>query len=514
MRAMVTHSCISDSAEYRGSDSPNWNSSASASTVGKGRGTREVGAEKGRGEAASGRYWTHSSSEPTSAATGSEYVTTDDSEPDGGGLRRGEAQDREEEAMRDCSRDAAWAEYIDAAFANKSADVRAIWCKIPANSFFHLTTLPLAFGESPHEFARKMREGEYLSCMHQLESFRANIARKYGFDCDGHRAAGTQLVVFCLVYAQFSTEHPSVRARRYSDQADCNEQFLLLEQAKLYTQDTCPIPLWDKKRLRAWTGDSLARYYCLRGKFSGALPWASAAIKAETDPLSFAVYSQHAAFILSNLKRHHDAVKTLEGVLQVLDDLRRKTLHNLTVEERKALSRNFGGKRSKKSDEGRVTEDGGKSGGALDLSWSVREVEVIEKSVDGDEHVGEKSASWGEDDYKNLSIVMQVSVFSARRTLIDSPRAPQVLHHPGSRSLVQIIQDVLALTAVTLTNLAIEHLHIFRVRTRARVQMEEEEEEEEEEKERLYLWRCCVCALLDDVRSPMQRVRYRSMGIK
>jgi hypothetical protein len=51
----------------------------------------------------------------------------------------------------------------------------------------------------------------------------------------------------------------------------------------------------------------MARHYVLKGKFSGALAWCNVAMTVETDPLCFAVWSLHAALILTNLTRHQVA---------------------------------------------------------------------------------------------------------------------------------------------------------------------------------------------------------------
>jgi|LauGreDrversion2_3_1035106.scaffolds.fasta_scaffold22075_2 hypothetical protein len=59
-----------------------------------------------------------------------------------------------------------------------------------------------------------------------------------------------------------------------------------------------------QNRLRAWAADCMARHYVLQGKFSGALAWCNVAMTVETDALCFAVWSLHAALILTNLTRH------------------------------------------------------------------------------------------------------------------------------------------------------------------------------------------------------------------
>ena len=87
----------------------------------------------------------------------------------------------------------------------------------------------------------------------------------------------------------------------------------------------------EKKRLRAWTADSMARYYCLRGKPSNALQWCRIAMKVwlawngrfclfaetwrevlcnhrpekqqvETNTLCLALWSQHTAVVLVSYK--------------------------------------------------------------------------------------------------------------------------------------------------------------------------------------------------------------------
>jgi hypothetical protein len=55
----------------------------------------------------------------------------------------------------------------------------------------------------------------------------------------------------------------------------------------------------------------MARHYVLKGKFSGALAWCNVAMTVETDALCFAVWSLHAAFILTNLSRHQVAARSL-----------------------------------------------------------------------------------------------------------------------------------------------------------------------------------------------------------
>ena len=133
---------------------------------------------------------------------------------------------------------------------------------------------------------------DYLGCMHHLESFRAKIAQKYGFECDGHRAgltkkldfcpgrfqscfeillrtvplhlffrlldshvtkgththtaASTQLVVFCLVWAQHLTEFPGGSGKTALKRIASNEAYLLLEKATQFTHRASNFPLWDK----------------------------------------------------------------------------------------------------------------------------------------------------------------------------------------------------------------------------------------------------------------------------
>ena len=87
-----------------------------------------------------GRSWSYTSSEPytgTTAGTGSEHVTTDDSDADAGrarGEQNGESRGMERADGKVIGDRAAWvSDYVDAAFLCKSVDIGAIWCKIPDN---------------------------------------------------------------------------------------------------------------------------------------------------------------------------------------------------------------------------------------------------------------------------------------------------------------------------------------------------------------------------------------------
>jgi hypothetical protein len=164
----------------------------------------------------------------------------------------------EEENKREGAKENWWANDCIEGFSNGASDLRPLWAKIPEKSLSHFTSMPFAVGDAREQFEQKMQEGEYLVCVQNLESFRASIAQKYGFNCDGHRAACTQLVVFCLVYAQVSTELPGstravTSAKTTPKRNDTNGAYLLIENAWQYTQEASHFPLWDKKRLRAWT---------------------------------------------------------------------------------------------------------------------------------------------------------------------------------------------------------------------------------------------------------------------
>lgn len=123
-------------AEYRESDSSNWDSH-SGRTSGT-TGTAEK--PEGGGSRTGGRYWSHSSSVPYTSATtgtGSEHGTTDESEGEAGRagmLQRSEHKGLENEeggVFGDCKQVAWESDYVDAAFCCKSVDIRAIWCNIP-----------------------------------------------------------------------------------------------------------------------------------------------------------------------------------------------------------------------------------------------------------------------------------------------------------------------------------------------------------------------------------------------
>ena len=64
--------------------------------------------------------------------------------------------------------------------------------------------------------------------------------------------ASTQVVVFCLVFAQHVTECPGGRGKDNNKVAPkriaSNAAYLLLEKADQYTNEASHFPLWDKVR--------------------------------------------------------------------------------------------------------------------------------------------------------------------------------------------------------------------------------------------------------------------------
>jgi hypothetical protein len=61
-----------------------------------------------------------------------------------------------------------------------------------------------------------------------------------------HIAASTQLVVFCLVWAQHLTEFPGGSGKTALKRVASNEAYLLLEKATQFTHRASNFPLWDK----------------------------------------------------------------------------------------------------------------------------------------------------------------------------------------------------------------------------------------------------------------------------
>ena len=79
-------------------------------------------------------------------------------------------------------------DYLDVCFATPRWETRGIWSQVLRRSFAHLTSLPLAHGDSLLQFERLVEERDYVECMHHLAEFAGNLARKYGFHRSSHPA--------------------------------------------------------------------------------------------------------------------------------------------------------------------------------------------------------------------------------------------------------------------------------------------------------------------------------------
>jgi hypothetical protein len=87
-------------------------------------------------------------------------------------------------------------------------------------------------------------------CVHILQivicSFARQIASRDKANVHAHIAASTQLVVFCLVWAQHLTEFPGGSGKAGPKRVASNEAYLLLEKATQLTHHASNVPLWDK----------------------------------------------------------------------------------------------------------------------------------------------------------------------------------------------------------------------------------------------------------------------------
>jgi hypothetical protein len=167
--------------------------------------------------------------------------------------------------------------------------------------------------------------------------------------------------------------------------------------------------------------DSMARYYVRRGKYSGALTWCNVALKAETDLTCLAVWSLHAAFVLSHLNRHQDALLTLKGAFKVLDWVRADTLKSLSDEERREIASEFD--RSSNVSLHEPRQEIMKEAETSTMSWRIEEAS---KERTTSESLGNRTAK------------------------------------TSSKIERDVMQNVWLLEIITQLNTSIEYLHVFR----------------------------------------------------